>query len=86
MPARASAPCSKSAAPISRAADRAVRFPTATLLAWTVVWSVTAPGGASGGAIKGTVKFMGAPIEQKMLAVTADHYVCGREKERLNVP
>ena len=58
-----------------------MRFPTTTtLVACAVVWSVIAPGWASGGAIKGTVKFTGAPIKQEMLAVTADHFVCGKEK------
>ena len=57
-----------------------MRSPTASLVAGAVVWSVIAPGWASGGTIKGAVKFMGAPIEQKMLAVTADHYICGKEK------
>jgi hypothetical protein len=64
----------------SRAADGAGKFPTTTLVACAVVWSVIAPGWASGGTIKGTVKFTGAPIKQEMLAVTADHFVCGREK------
>ena len=57
-----------------------MRFPTTTLVACTLVGSVIVPGWASGGAIKGTVKFTGAPIKQEMLAVTADHYVCGKEK------
>jgi hypothetical protein len=54
---------------------------TALLLASAVVWSFMVPSAVWAGAIKGTVKFTGAPIEQKMLPVTTDHYVCGKEKE-----
>jgi plastocyanin len=42
---------------------------------------VIVPASAWGGGIKGTVRFTGAPIEQKTLPVTADQYVCGKEKE-----
>ena len=36
---------------------------------------------ASAGSIKGTVQFAGGTVEQKRLAVTIDHHVCGRDKE-----
>jgi len=51
------------------------------LLVWTV--SLWLPGASTAwaGTIQGTVKLAGAAGEQKMLAVTVDHSVCGKEKD-----
>ena len=44
-------------------------------------WCIVAGGTAWGGTIRGTVRFTGAPVEQKKLPVTVDHSVCGKEKD-----
>jgi plastocyanin len=50
-------------------------------LALAVFWSCVAPSAAAAGAIKGTVRYVGAPIEPRKLAVTVDQFVCGKEKD-----
>ena len=47
----------------------------------TVVWGVLATATAWAGAIKGHVRFAGPPRPPKMVPITTDQYVCGKDKE-----
>lgn len=51
------------------------------ILLSVMVGSALAPGLSWAGALKGTVRFAGAPLEAKKVAVTTDQYVCGKEKD-----
>ena len=66
---------------ISLRKERALSVPMALLFAYALGGSFMVPGAAWAGAIKGAVRFTGPPIERMMLPVTADQYVCGKEKE-----
>jgi plastocyanin len=56
--------------------DRLKRLSIVALAAWCAAavpsWGET---------IKGTVRYAGAPVENKKLPVTIDQYVCGKEKD-----
>ncbi len=45
------------------------------------IWWASAAGAASAGTIKGTVRYTGPLAEPRKLPVTADQYVCGKEKD-----
>ena len=47
---------------------------------FVAAWCAVA-GPSWGETIKGNVRYAGAPIERKKIAVTIDQYVCGKEKE-----
>ena len=47
---------------------------------FVAAWCAVA-GPSWGETIKGNVRYAGAPIEKKKIAVTIDQYVCGKEKE-----
>ena len=59
-------------------ASRAKQF--SFIVAVAALW-VFATGVVSAGTIKGSVRYTGAPVEKKKLAVTVDQYVCGKEKD-----
>src|SRR6185295_17531844 len=59
-------------------AHRAVAM---TMIVGAAAWAVLVTGPAWAGTIKGHVRFIGPATEQKMLPVTTDQYVCGKEKD-----
>jgi plastocyanin len=51
------------------------------LIVATMVWGMLTTETASAGAIKGHVRFAGPPRPPKMVPITTDQYVCGKEKD-----
>jgi plastocyanin len=58
-------------------ASRAKLF---SIIAFVAAWCIIA-GPSWGETIKGAVRYVGAPLERKKVAVTIDQYICGKEKE-----
>ena len=59
-----------------RSASRAKLF---SIIVSVAAWCVFA-GPSWGETIKGAVRYVGAPLERKKVAVTIDQYICGKEK------
>jgi len=51
------------------------------VIAVTMVWGMLTTATAWAGAIKGHVRFAGPPSPPKMVPITTDQYVCGKEKD-----
>jgi len=49
-------------------------------MVWFMVAIAALCGTASAGTIKGSVRYSGAAVERKKIAVTIDQYLCGKEK------
>ena len=60
-----------------RIASRAKLF---SIIVFVAAWCVIAAP-SWGETIKGAVRYVGAPLERKKVAVTIDQYICGKEKE-----
>jgi plastocyanin len=54
-------------------------------IAWFIVIIAALCGTARAGTIKGSVRYSGAAVEQKKIAVTIDQYLCGKEKTAGNL-
>jgi hypothetical protein len=50
------------------------------VIVFVTTWCIIA-GPSWGETIKGAVRYVGAPLERKKVAVTIDQYICGKEKE-----
>lgn len=48
---------------------------------WVAMWWFVGAGAAGAGTIRGTVRFTGPVVEMRKVSVTADQYVCGKEKD-----
>ena len=49
--------------------------------AWVAMWWFVGAAAAGAGTIRGTVRFTGPVVEMRKVSVTADQYVCGKEKD-----
>src|SRR5262245_12062443 len=65
---------------VQRDRHHARRAVAMTVIAGLVVWGILATT-AWAGAIKGNVRFAGAPRPPKMIPISTDQYVCGKEKD-----
>ena len=59
---------------------RSIRAKPFRVIVFVAAWCVIADP-SRGETIKGAVRYMGAPLERKKVAVTIDQYICGKEKE-----
>jgi plastocyanin len=64
-----------------RQGHRARRSVAMTVIVGAAAWGMLVTGPAWAGTIKGHVRLMGPAPEQKVVPVTTDQYVCGKEKD-----
>jgi plastocyanin len=67
--------------PVRRQGHRVRRSLATTVIVGAAAWGLVMSSPAGAGTIKGYVRLAGPAPEQKVLPVTTDQYVCGKEKD-----